>query len=187
MLILKIPRTEVRHLNARKMLFCLSGTEKCYSCCITHQTNKVNLSNSNLKQHHSHSHSVRIRHLHLDGRVNSQDYRYWAQHRAWRKQEAATPEQELVRKMEVGSRLTPQGVAVLYGRMVTTGRLRRLTQSGPWEILEWSAKALPPRAEPAAHQVLPAEWHVAPLCNRYQIWLWDHFQERLIAKEVGTG
>ena len=29
---------------------------------------------------------MRIRHLHLDGHVNSQDYRYWAQHRAWRKQ-----------------------------------------------------------------------------------------------------
>ena len=48
---------------------------KVLSCSITHQTKKVNLSNSNLKQHHSHSHSVRIRHLHLDGRVNSQDYR----------------------------------------------------------------------------------------------------------------
>ena len=35
MLILKIHRTQVRHLNARKMLFCLSGTGKCFSCCIT--------------------------------------------------------------------------------------------------------------------------------------------------------
>ena len=66
------------------------------------------------------------------------------------------PEQELVRKLEVGARLTPQGVAVPYGRMVTTDWLWRLTQSGPYEILEWPAQAPPPRAEPAAHQVVPS-------------------------------
>ena len=65
------------------------------------------------------------------------------------------------------------------GQTVTVNAKRSL------EILEWPAQALPPRAEPAAHQVVPAEWHVAPLCNRYQIWLRDHFQDRLIAEGVG--
>ena len=187
MLILKIHRPQVRHLNARKMLFCLSGTGKCYSWCTTHQTKKVNLSNSNLKQHHSHSHSVRIRHLHLDGCVSSQYYRYWAQHRAWRKQRGRYTWARAGVQTGGWCAINAPGSCGPIGRMVTTGRLWRLTQSGPWEILEWPAQALPPRAEPAAHKVVPAEWHVAPLCNRYQIRLRDHFQERLIAKGVGTG
>ena len=70
--------------------------------------------------------------------------------------------------------------------MATTGRRRRLTQSGLWAILEWPAEAFPPRDELAAHQVVQAEWHVAPLCNRDQIWLRYHFQDRLIAKAMGV-
>ena len=69
--------------------------------------------------------------------------------------------------------------------MATTGRRRRLTQSGLWAILEWPAQAFPPRDEPATQQVVQAEWHVTPLCNRDQIWLRDHFQDRLNAMAMG--
>ena len=119
--------------------------------------------------------------------MSSQNYRYWG---TIPRMEQAKKPLHLSKNWCANWRSVcdwrARAFAVPYGQMATTGRRRRLTQRGPWGILEWPAQALPPRAEPAAHQVVPAKWHVAPLCNRDQIRLRDHFKDRLITKAVGV-
>ena len=135
----------------------------------------------------SHSHSVQMRHIPF-GRACAQPKVPLVGHRTahGESKEAATPEQELVCKLEVGARLARLGICCPIWADGDNGQTATINATRSLGILELPAQALPPRAEPAAHQVVSAEWHVAPMCKRDQIRLRDHFQDRLLAKAMGV-
>ena len=110
MLIFEIHRAQVCRLNARTMLFCLSGAWQCWSCCITHQTKKTNLSNSNLKQYQSFSLSANETHAIWTGVCTAKSTASGHRTAHGGSKEAATPEQELVRELEAGARLARHGI-----------------------------------------------------------------------------